>query len=43
MAVIALPDGPEDRCSKWGDRAMVAVIVVIFALFAFSLLDAYVF
>jgi hypothetical protein len=43
VTVAALPEGPEDRWAKWGDRAILAALAVILVLFVFSMLDSYVF
>ena len=43
MAMLALPEEPGNRRERIASAVMVAVVVVVVALFVFSLLDAYVF
>jgi hypothetical protein len=43
MAIAVMPEGPPSRWDRVATVVFAVIIVVIAALFAFSMLDAYVF
>ncbi len=43
MAIAVVPEPPQNRWERVGNTLVIIVVVVVLALFVYSMLDAYVF